>query len=398
MVNKVIMPKLGETMEEGEIIRWLKKEGDEVKEGEPLLEIATDKANMEVEASFSGFLRKIVAPGGKIVPVAEVIAYIADSMEEEIPGEVKKRGEGEKEIPQPSRVIKTSPLARKLAREHNIDLSRVEGTGPGGRIVKEDVLKLTGEEGVPSEEVPSLKEIFLSGVGKIIAERMQKSKKEIPHFYLTVEVDFSYIVKMRKDLDEELMRQRGVHLTYTDLLVKACGYGLKEVPQTNSIFKEGKIYLSSEINVGLAVVGEEGLVVPVIKDVDKKDLFQIAEERERLVKKARENKLSLEELEGSSFTLSNLGMFGVKNFSAIINPPQVCILAVGEIKDRVVAVEGRMDIRPIMEMTLSCDHRVIDGFIGAKFLQKIRKRLERPRNDYVHRDNRGNRVGGRGKG
>lgn len=379
MVNKIIMPKLGETMEEGEIIRWLKKEGDEVKEGEPLLEIATDKANMEVEASTPGFLRKIVVPEGKLVPVTEVIAYIADSMEEEIPREVKKRGEGGKEIPQPSRVVKASPLARKLAREHNIDLLRVEGTGPGGRIVKEDVLKLIGNERVPLEEVPSLKEISLSRVGKIMSERMQKSKREIPHFYLTVEVDFSYIVKMRKDLNEELMRQTGVRLTYTDLLVKTCGYGLKEVPQINSIFKEGNIYLSSEINVGLAVVGEKGLVVPVVKDVDKKNLFQIAEEREQLVKKARENKLSLEKLEGSSFTLSNLGMFGIRNFSAIINPPQVCILAIGEVKDRVVAVEGKMEIRPIVEMTLSCDHRVIDGFIGAKFLQKTRERLERPR-------------------
>jgi len=380
MVNKVIMPKLGETMEEGEIIRWLKKEGDEVKEGEPLLEIATEKANMEVEAPVSGFLRKIIASEGKIVPVTEVIAYITDSMEEEIIGEVKKAGEKEKkEAPRLSTVVKASPLAKKLAKEHNIDLSRVKGTGPEGRIVKEDVLKLIGEEVTPSEEeVPSLKGVLLSGVGKIIAERMQRSKREIPHFYLTIEVDFSHMVKMRKDLNEELAQQTGIHLTYTDLLVKACSYGLKEVPPVNSTFKEGKIYSSSEINVGLAVAGEKGLVVPVIKNVDKKDFFQIAEERERLVKKAREGKLSLKELQGSSFTLSNLGMFGVRNFSAIINPPQVCILAVGAIKDRVVAVEGRIEIRPIMEMTLSCDHRVIDGLIGARFLQKIRERLEKP--------------------
>jgi len=371
MVNKVIMPKLGETMEEGEIIRWLKKEGEEIKEGEPLLEIATDKANMEVEAPVSGVLRKILASEGKLVPVTEVIAYIADSMEEEIPGEVEEEGEETEEAP-PSRMIKASPLAKKLAREHNVDLSKVEGTGPGGRIVKEDVLKLIKKESPPEGETA------LSNVWKIVADRMQKSKREIPHFYLTAEVNFSQIARMREELNVELTQGKGIHLTYTDLLIKACGYGLKEVPRINSTFKEGKIYSSSEINVGLAVAREEGLVVPVIKNVDRKDLFQIAEEREELIKKAKENRLSLEELEGSSFTLSNLGMFGIKNFNAIINPPQVCILAVGEIKDRVVADQGKIEIRPVVEMTLSCDHRVIDGLIGAKFLQKIKERLERP--------------------
>jgi len=378
MVNKVIMPKLGETMEEGEIIRWLKKEGERVEEGEPLLEVATDKANMEVEAPASGFLRKILVPEGKIVPVDEVIAYIADSMKEEIPeetGEVKK--EEKKEVSAPSMQIKASPLAKRIAKEHGIDLSKVKGTGPGGRIVREDVLKLVKEEKSIEKEAP-LQEVSLSGVGKIIAERMERSKREIPHFYLTCEVDFSSVVKMREELKEDLARESEVHLTYTDFLIKACGYGLKEVPQVNSTFEEGKIYRSSQINVGLAVGREEGLVVPVIKDVDKKSLFEIAREREGLVKKARENRLSLQDLEGSSFTLSNLGMFGIKSFSAIINPPQVCILAVGEIKDTVVAVEGRMEIRPVMEMTLSCDHRVIDGVLGARFLQKIKERLEKP--------------------
>lgn len=380
MVNKVIMPKLGETMEEGEIIRWLKKEGEKVREGEPLLEIATDKANMEVEASVSGFLRKILVPEGKVVPVAEVIAYIADSMEEEIPEETGEIRKEKRETFTPPRLIKASPLAKKLAREYDIDLSKVKGTGPEGRIVKEDVTKLIEKlEEEPSEkEVPSEKEIFLSGVGKIIAERMEKSKKEIPHFYLTCEVDLSPTVKMREELKEAPAKEGEVHLTYTDFLVKACGYALQEVPQVNSTFKEGKIYQSSRINVGLAVGGGKGLVVPIIKDVDKRDLFEIARQRERLIKRAREDRLSLEELGGSSFTLSNLGMFGIKNFSAIINPPQVCILAVGEIKDRIVAVDGEVEIRPIMEMTLSCDHRVIDGVLGAEFLRKVKERLEKP--------------------
>ena len=212
---------------------------------------------------------------------------------------------------------------------------------------------------------------------KIIAERMEKSKREIPHFYLTCEVDLSVAAKtMKEELKEKLVKESEVHLTYTDLLIKACGYGLKEVPQVNSTFKEGKIYQSSQINVGVAIGRDERLVVPIIKNVDRKSLFEIAKERKRLIKRTKENKLSLEELEGSSFTLSNLGMFGIKTFSAIINPPQVCILAIGEIKDRVVAIAREIEIRPIMEMTLSCDHRVINGILGARFLQKVKEGLE----------------------
>ncbi len=376
MVNKVIMPKLGEVMEEGEIVRWLKKEGEEVKRGEPLLEIATDKAIIEVEAFVSGFLRKILTPEGKEVPVGETIAYITDSMEEEIPGEVKK--EGKRKTPALPKLIKASPLAKKLAREYGINLSKVKRTGPEGRIAKKDILKLIKrEEGPLVKEVPSEEGIPLSGVRKIIAERMGKSKREIPHFYLTCEVDLSIVAKtMKEEIKEKPVKESEVHLTYTDLLIKACGYGLKGVPQVNSTFKEGKIYQSSQINVGVAIGRDERLVVPIIKNVDRKSLFEIAKERKRLIKRTKENKLSLEELEGSSFTLSNLGMFGIKTFSAIINPPQVCILAIGEIKDRVVTIAREIEIRPIMEMTLSCDHRVINGILGARFLQKVKEGLE----------------------
>lgn len=392
MVKKVIMPKLGETMEEGEIIKWLRKEGDKVKEGEPLLEVATDKANMEVEAVASGFLRKIVAAEGEMIPVTQTIAFIADSMDEEILEEKEKvvaegeRKEGREVSPQTEeskeqirQPIKASPLAKKLAGEHNIDLSSIKkGTGPGGRIVKEDILrtleykKAAAEEGAPKEEVS------LSRAEKVMMEHMARSKKEIPHFYLTMEVDFSEAMKMRDDLLVEFEEEKGVHLSHTDLLIKSCARALSKLPRVNSTFEEGKIVLHSNIDVGLAVSREEGLIVPVIRQADKKDLFQIARDRVELVEKANKDKLSLKELEGAAFTLSNLGMLGIKEFTAIINLPQASILAVGEIKKRAVVQEERIVARPIMEMTLSCDHRVIDGYLGALFLQKVKQGLEKP--------------------
>jgi len=396
LITKIIMPKLGETMEEGEIIQWLKKEGDEIKEGEPLLEVATDKANMEVEALTSGFLRKIIAAEGEVVPVTQTIAFIADSMEEEIPEEKegvageKEKGaikeaiiEEKKEVSEiskeaeTSRPIKASPLAKKLAKQHKIDLSTIEGRGPGGRILKEDVLRVV-EQAAEQKEVPQKKEVSLSRTEKVMIQRMAKSKREIPHFYLTVEVDFSEAMKMRDDLVAEFEKERGIHLTYTDLLIKSCGRALNEIPRVNSTFEEGKVISHSKIDVGLAVAREEGLIVPVIRDVDEKDLFQIARDRNELIRKANENKLSLGELEGSAFTLSNLGMLEIKGAAVIINPPQASILAVGEIKKRAVVLEEKIEIRPIMEMTLSCDHRVVDGYLGAKFIQEIKRGLEEP--------------------
>ena len=377
MISKVIMPKLGETMEEGEIIQWLKREGDRVKEGEPLLEIATDKANMEVEALSSGFLREIVAPAGEIVPVTKTIAYIADSMQEEISQEAEASEKpAQKKVPEKPPIqppIKASPLAKKLARDYGIDLSTVKGSGPGGRVLKEDVIKLAEEKEAVAE-----KAVSLSRIEKVMVQRMEKSKREIPHFYLTVEVDFSKSQALRDDLLKEFEEREKVRVSYTDLLIKSCGRALSKFPRVNSTFEAGRITVHSESNVGLAAATPKGLIVPVIKDVDKKNLFQIAKKREELVKKANEDRLSLGELEGAAFTLSNLGMFGIKTFIAIINPPQASLLATGEIKERPVAIDNRIEIRPTMEMTLSCDHRVMDGYLGAKFLQEIKQGLERP--------------------
>ena len=390
MIRKVMMPKLGETMEEGEIIKWLKKEGDSVKEGESLLEIATDKANMEVEAVASGFLRKIVASEGEVIPVTQTIAFIADSMDEEISEEEGKasRDEGEKKeeeeiSPQVkekaiTKPVKASPLAKKLAREHSVDLSSIEGTGPAGRIVKEDILRALEQGEAQAGKAVIKEEISLSRSEKVQMQHMAKSKKEIPHVYLKVEVDFSEAMKMRDDLLEELEKEKGVHLSYTDLLIKSCARALRKLPRMNSTFEEGKLMAHSDVGVGLAVAREGGLIVPVIKEADKKDFFQIARDRIELIDKAKGDKLSLGELEGAAFTLSNLGMVGIKEFAAIINMPQVSILAVGEIKKRAVIEEEKVVIRPMMEMTLSCDHRVIDGYLGARFLQEIKKGLEKP--------------------
>jgi len=389
MMRKVMMPKLGETMEEGEIIKWLKKEGDKIKEGESLLEIATDKANMEVEAVASGFLRKIVASEGEVIPVTQTIAFIADSMDEEISEEEGKasRQEGEKKeeeeiSPQVTekavtKPVKASPLAKKLAKEHSVDLSSIEGTGPAGRIVKEDILRALEQGEAQAGEAVIKEEISLSRSEKVQMQHMAKSKKEVPHVYLKIEVDFSEAMKMRDDLLAEFEKEK-IHLSYTDLLIKSCARALNKLPRMNSTFEEGKLMVHSDVGVGLAVAREGGLIVPVIKKADKKDLFQIARDRIELIDKAKGDKLSLEELEGAAFTLSNLGMVGIKEFAAIINIPQVSILAVGEIKKRAVIEEKKVVIRPMMEMTLSCDHRVIDGYLGARFLQEIKKGLEKP--------------------
>lgn len=385
MVKKVIMPKLGETMEEGEIIKWLKKEGDKVEEGEPLLEIATDKANMEVESTASGILRKILAKEGEIVPITQTIAYIVDSMEEEIPeGEPEERKTETVVIPEKEEIsekrrIKASPLAKKIAKEKGIDLAKIKGTGPGGRIVKEDVLRAAEElKEEKIKEISVEKEVTLTRVEKIMAERMQLSKREIPHFYLSTEVNFSEVVKLRGDLLEEVEKEKGVRLSYTDFLIKACARALCKFPRTNAHYKEGKIVCFPEVNLGLAVAREQGLVVPVIKNAHKKSLSEVALERSKLVAKATEDRLTLEDVEGGTFTLSNLGMMGIKNFSAIINPPQVCLLAAGEIREKPVVEQGKIVIAPIMELTLSCDHRVVDGYLGSQFLQEIKKALEKP--------------------
>lgn len=376
MVSEVIMPKLGQTMEEGKIEKWLKKEGDRVEKGEILLEITTDKATLEVESYGSGLLRKIIVPAGETVPVTTVIGYIADEAEE-LPETAEKPMTGvspavvqgvpaaagvqdtavkSNELPAREGKVKASPLARKIAKDSGIDLKKVKGTGPGGRITREDVLAaVSGGESLPG----------LSPMRRAIAEQMSKSKREIPHYYLTVEVDMTEASKGRKS-----------EVSITHIIIKAVAQALLEFPQLNSSWQEGGIKTFSEINIGIAVALEDGLIVPVLRNAEKKTVQEISSVVSSLVAKAREKKLSVEEYSGATFTISNLGMFGVESFIPIIDPPQVGMLGVGAIHERCVAIDGKVEIRPVMKITLSADHRVVDGNISAQFLKKLTGILE----------------------
>ncbi len=429
MAVEVIMPKLGWTMTEGTIVRWLKAEGEEVGEGEPLLEVQTDKVTMEVEAPATGILGKILVPEGETVPVVQVIGYILAPGEEpreewpvptlvreavtaEPPARTKairatpaaKRmardkgidlakvsGSGEgglitkedllrfMELPTPEVVVKpearvkASPRARRLAEEKGADLSKIEGTGPGGWITEQDVLDFV------AGRLPLEREVVTPGpIQRIAAERLTKSFTSAPHFYLTVEAKCAKLVELRERLMPAIKEKTGVRLTLTDLLIVLVARVLREHPLANASWEDGKIKVAREVNIGLATAVEEGLIVPVIKRANEKGLEEIVRERKELADKALDGKLRLDELEGGTFTLTNLGMFGVDEFAAIINPPQSAILAAGRIAERPVVEEGEVVARPTIRMTLSVDHRVLDGAEGARFLSDLKGLIEEP--------------------
>ncbi|MCD6169696.1 MAG: 2-oxo acid dehydrogenase subunit E2 [Candidatus Latescibacteria bacterium] len=372
MITRIIMPKLGETMEEGQIGKWLKKEGERVEKGQPLFEVASDKANFEMESPATGFLRKILYEKGQTVPVTKTIGYIADSMEEQLPEETAAVSETVSSRPERKNRIKISPLARRLAEQRGIDISKINGTGPGGRITKEDVEKFQSVAKTESREVP------LSAIRKIIAQRLSQSKRQAPHYYLQAEIDMSDTVRMREDLLTEEEKTSSVHLSYTDAIIRATALSLEQFPVLNSTYENGKLRSFKEVNIGVAVALQEGLVVPVIKDVANKTLWQIAEERTTLVTRAREGKLTQMDISNGTFTISNLGVFGIDLFTAIINPPQVAILAVGAIKKRPSILNDQVVVRQTMKVSLSLDHRVVDGAVGAQFLTRLRELLEKP--------------------
>ncbi|MBM4448115.1 MAG: 2-oxo acid dehydrogenase subunit E2 [Chloroflexi bacterium] len=398
MAVAVIFPKLDEAMTSGRIVRWLKNEGDRVEKGEIILEIESEKTSFEIEAETSGILSKIMAKAGDEVLIGTTIAYIlqpgekAPEAEAPVKAEAKKakpEAEARAEAPKPVREtkdIKASPLARNIAREHNVDLSRVTGTGPGGRITREDVLKFV-EEG-KAAEAPAPVEVVargeaeivpLSTMREVIARRMVESFKT-PHFYLTVEVDAQELQKTRQQLLPIIEANAGVRLTLTDLIIKIAAKALERNPAINCAYADGSMKLLKRIDIGLVTSVEGGLMVPVIRDASKKSLAEIARARAELVQKARERTLSKEEMSGSTFTISNMGMYDIDQFSAIIQPPEAAILAVGRIADKVVARKGEMAIRPMMSLTLSIDHRVLDGALGARFLQTVKDYIEDPVN------------------
>jgi len=387
MATTVIMPKLGLTMTEGTIEKWFKQEGDRVEKGEPLVEIITEKINFQYESPASGILRKILHHEGETVPVTTPIAIIAEEGEAvaevemvkpEVPVERPSPAAVQSERKEPTKRIFVSPIARKIAQEKGIDLSSVKGTGPMGRIIKMDVLKVAGEGVTPAMRRPLEKLIPLKGIRRVIAKRMTESFQNIPHFYLSLEIDMTSCLALHEQLREEVERRTQLRLTLTDILVKVTASTLKEHPIINSRIEGDQIHLIEEINIGVAIALEDGLIVPVIHHADQKSLTEIASTLRALTQKAKEGKLSLEDVGGGTFTLSNMGMLGIDKFNAIINPPECSILGVGRTVEKPVFHGGEIKVRPMAWFSLSSDHRIVDGATAALFLNHIKKLVENP--------------------
>ena len=363
MVTKVVMPKLSLTMKEGTVARWYKKEGEKVEKNEPLVEIVSEKATMDLEAPASGTLRKILVENGVDAPVNHVLAVIGNP--NEVLSEADFTAEAVETTVETEVRVVASPAARRLAKERNINLSMVKGSGPEGRIVEEDVERFLIE---PHGELPKIKEtILLSGPRKTSAERVSSSFRTAPHSTVAMEVDASNAAILHRRLS----------VSYTAIIVKASAQSLKEHRAVNSSLTGDQITVYEDINVGVATNTENGLIVPVIRKADGKSLQEIDRALTELATKAREGKLSKEEVSGGTFTVTNLGMCEVDFFTPIINPPEAAILGVGRIIEKPVSVQGKVEVRPIMIMSLSYDHRIIDGAPAAEFLRDIKNRIEK---------------------
>ncbi len=432
MATEVKLPRLGQGMESGTIVKWLKGEGDSVKKREPLYELDTDKVTQEVEAEADGVLLKILVDSGE-VEVGKTIAFIgnegedvpsgngkpAEQADEQKQPETEDAAEAEDEPEQegspaeqmdderergreaaaataeaataavaeaparPDGRVKASPLARRLAREQGIDLTQLKGSGPEGRIVAEDVQR--GATAAPTA-VPAaapapapageVEEIELTSIRKTIARRLTEAW-QAPVFQLTVTVDMTRALALREQLVVRL-REGETKPTVGDLLTKVCAAALVRHPAVNAHFTGDKILRFPSAQVGIAVAAPNGLVVPVIRDADRLTIQQIAAARADIVGRARDGKLQLADLEGGTFTISNLGMFGIEQFVAVLNPPQAAILAVGSTEEKPVVRDGQVEVRPLMSMTITCDHRAIDGADGAEFLRTVKELLEEP--------------------
>jgi pyruvate dehydrogenase E2 component (dihydrolipoamide acetyltransferase) len=400
MVTKVIMPQMGLTMEEGKIVEWLKKEGERVEKGEALFQIETDKVTLEVESPGTGLLRRILVKEEETVPITTVIGYIAEANEaipegeaavpakEAAPAkaEVKTEPKGSPvAVPStpeaaPGERVKSSPVARKLAEEHGIDLSRVRGTGPGGRITREDVEAFMVGAAVVAEAPLSgeAKLQEMSSMQKIIADRTAKSKVSAPHFYVSMEVDMGKALALQESLRPKVQAETGLKLTLTEILVKAIALAVKEYPRANVTLEGEKIKFLPEIGVGVVVALDEGLLIPVIRRAEAKTLSQITKENKDLVAKARAGQLKPEDYGRGSISISNMGMFGMDQFAAIINQPEAAMLAVGRVVEKPIVISGMIAIRPMMIITMSCDHRLLYGAHAAQYLGKLKEVLEGP--------------------
>ncbi|MBS1894471.1 MAG: 2-oxo acid dehydrogenase subunit E2 [Actinobacteria bacterium] len=423
-MQDVAMPRLSDSMEEGTVLKWIKQVGDEVAVGEELVEIETDKANMGYEADVAGTLLEILVQENESAPVGALIARIGDP-DAEGPGEQAAGPVTAGDPPSPPVAkassatvpptvppaagasstngkgagrVKASPLARRIASELGVDLAGLIGSGPAGRIVKRDVEAATpapsrsfsapqaqkeqlaevpASSGAPETAKGTVETIELTKLQQVVARRMSESKATAPHFYLTSEVDMSAAVAARARI-KELSAEGDVVPSFNDMVVKACAIALRKFPRANGSYKDGRFELYSRINVGIAVAAQDALVVPTIFDADRKGLREIAADARSLAAKVRDGRVTPPELSGGTFSVSNLGMYGIKSFGAIVNSPQAGILAVGAIADRPVVRDGEVVPGKVMEMTLSCDHRILYGADGAEFLTEIKRLLEEP--------------------
>ncbi|MBI5706316.1 MAG: 2-oxo acid dehydrogenase subunit E2 [Armatimonadetes bacterium] len=420
-MTEVIMPKMGDGMEEGILLEWLKKEGDSVKSGEAIATIQTDKATLEMEADGSGVLAGILIKAGETVPVGEPLALLlkegesvpagwgtAEALPVAAPSEpasvaaVAAVTAGPTiptppvEIPEPRAVssdrVKASPLARKIAEELGVDLSQISGSGPGGRVVEKDVRGATrlsvqpslaptpAQAPTPIAAAAEDRFVSLNKIRQITAQRTTQSKQTVPHFYVTVEVDCERMQSLREQFESDGAGKVSIN----DFVIKACAQALVEMPQVNATFQGDKILQFGAVNIGMAVALEDGLTVPVLHGAQNLSIRQISAKSKELAAKARENRLSMDEISGSTFSISNMGMLGVDNFAAIINVPNAAIVAVSSAKKLVVPVEAEgsdevtLEVRLRMNVTGSFDHRVVDGAIGAKFMNVVRDYLQNP--------------------
>ena len=407
MATDVIMPALGVAQEKGTLLNWHKAEGQSVTKGEPLMEIETDKATVEIEAPASGILTNVTASVGDEVPVGNRIAVILAPGETATPAALLDphpsplpQGEGKAKAPVrqaeiPSQThplpmgegrgegrsavqgrVPASPAAKRIAKERGIDLDSLKGSGPDGVVLAEDVLGTRSAQAAASAGPIKVKEtVQLTPMRRIVGERMTQSKQSAPHFYLSIDTDMTEITRRRNTLKEE-----GASLvpSINDFILNASARALRDFPSLNAAFTGHGVEIYSDINIGLAVALDEGLVVPVIRNADRLSLQELAQQSRELAEKAQKKKLFPLDYEGGTFTVSNLGMFGVDSFIAIINPPQCAILAVGQVAPRVVPHGEGIAVRPTMTMSLSADHRVVNGAVAARFLQEVKKLLERP--------------------
>jgi pyruvate dehydrogenase E2 component (dihydrolipoamide acetyltransferase) len=422
LATNIVMPQMGYDMREGTVVKWHKQEGEPVVRGEVIADIETDKATVEFEAYTAGVLRKIVAQEGIAMPVGELIAVITEP-DEELPedGGAPAQAPPREEVPlrdtqretqaapeapaepapppgpsaalstpaapaPPVGEVRASPIARRLAQERGIDLAQIKGTGPGGRIVEKDVLAYTPTEAPPAAApaapvpgaapVPAGERMDLSRMRQAIARVTVDSKREAPHFYVTADVDMTKAMGLRQDINDNIPAENRVSVN--DLIIKACTIALMKYPKFNSSFRGDHLQMTSSINIGIAIALEAGLIVPGVSNCEKKSLLEIAVASKDLIGRANSGHLRNEEYSGTTFSISNLGMFDVDSFSAIIFPPHAAVLAVGTVKEQPVVRNGELAVAQMMKATISTDHRVADGAEAAQFLVEVKKILENP--------------------